>query len=138
MMQKKPYVIDFSTFGNTDTGVRSVAEYASSLPFEPNRIYWLYNTPEDFSRDNAANKKCKFVMVCIHGKVRIQLDDLKNNSFHFELESPDKGVVVPEFHWRRIQMDKHAVLLCIASERYNERDCIFDFRDFVKYKKLKL
>lgn len=138
MLQKKPYIIDFSTFGDTETGVRTVAEYAASLPFEPQRIYWLYKTPKDYARDNAANKTCKFVMVCLHGKAKIHIEDLKSNSYNFELDSPEVGLVVPELHWRRIDLEEDAMLLCIASDRFEDRDCILDFKEFMKYKKLKM
>ena len=138
MLQKKPYLIDFNTFGDSETGVRTVAEYAASLPFEPQRVYWLHKTPKEHARDNAANKTCKFVMVCLHGKAKIHIEDLKSNSYHFELNSTETGLVVPELHWRRIHLEENAILLCIASDKFLEKDCILDFKDFMKYKKLKV
>jgi hypothetical protein len=135
MLQKKPYLFDFKYISNPDQGALSVAEYANSLPFEPKRIYWVYNTPENISRGNAANIKCKYALVCLYGSAKVHIEDLNQQSYHFELTDPNVGLFVPELNWRRIQIEPQGIMLCIASDRYDERDYIRDFSEFVKAKK---
>ncbi len=138
MLQKKPYLFNFSLFGSPEVGQLSVAEYASSLPFELKRVYWVYNTPVGHSRGNAANKLCKYALVCLTGSAKIHIEDLQNNSYHFELNNPNQGLFIPEMHWRRIQCEPNAILLCIASEKFDSRDYIRDFRAFIQLRKIKI
>lgn len=135
MSSRKPYIIEFQELGNQEAGLLSVAEYAKSMPFEQKRIYWVYDTPENTSRGNTANIICKNILVCLHGSVHVRVEDLKNNSFYFELNKKNVGLYIPELHWRRIHMDKDAVLLCLASEKFDEKDYIRDFREFTAYKR---
>lgn len=137
MVQKKPYLFDFGLSGNDEIGFLSVAEYAASLPFELKRVYWVYNTPQEISRGNAANKSCKYALVCLSGKAKVHIEDLHNNTYHFELEGANQGLYIPELHWRRIQLGEGAIMLCIASEKFEQRDYIRDFKEFLALPKQK-
>lgn len=134
MTRNKPYVLDFGKMGSEETGFLSVGEYASSLPFEMKRIYWVYDTAEDLSRGNAANIHCQNILVVMHGSAEVYVEDQKNNSYQFTLSTKSEGLLIPAMHWRRIRLDKNAVLLCIASEKYEESDYIRDFKAFRKVK----
>jgi len=132
MINKKPYLLDFGSIGDDETGYHSYAEYATTLPFEPKRIYWVYNTPEDLSRGNVANVDTKTVFVALTGKVKFHLEDAYGKSFDFELSSPSEGLFSPEKIWRRITMEKGSILLCFASNKFDEKDNLRDFREFKK------
>lgn len=135
MANGKPYLIELDELGNPEAGLLTVAEYAKTIPFDPKRIYWVYGTPENTSRGNTANKICKNILICLHGKAQVRVEDLKNNSFYFELTEKNKGLYIPEFHWRRIHMKEDTVLLCLSSEKYDEKDYIRDFREFIQFKR---
>lgn len=137
MPAKKPYLLDFIELGSAENGSLNVAEFAASLPFELNRVYWVYSTPKDISRGNAANRSCKYVMVCLTGTAKIHVEDINSNSYHFELNQPNEGLFIPELHWRRIQLSEDAIMLCIASDKFDQRDYIRDFREFMLLKKQK-
>lgn len=137
MSAKKPYEFEFTELGNQENGLLSVGEFAASLPFELKRVYWVYKTPKDISRGNAANRTCKYVLVCLQGNAKVHAEDMLNNSYHFELERPNQGLFIPELHWRRIKLSEDAIMLCIASEKFDERDYIRDFREFILLKKQK-
>lgn len=130
MIRNKPYVLDFGKLGGEETGFLSVGEYASSLPFEMKRIYWVYDTVEDLARGNAANKNCQNILVIMCGSAEVYVEDQKNNSYQFTLTDKSQGLLIPAMHWRRIRLDKEAVLLCISSEKYDESDYIRDFKEF--------
>jgi WxcM-like, C-terminal len=138
MVQKKPYIFEFGLSGNDEIGHLSVAEYASSLPFELKRVYWVYNTPINISRGNAANKICKYALVCLTGSAKVHIEDLFNNTYHFELSGPNQGLFIPEMHWRRVQLSTDAMMLSIASEKFDTRDYIRDFKEFMDLKKAKI
>ena len=84
------------------------------------------------SRGNVANIKTKTVLISIVGKTSIHVEDPLGKSYDFELEGPEQGLFLPEGTWRRITMDKGTMLLGFASEKFEEKDHIRDFRDFKK------
>lgn len=135
MLVKKPYIVDFGTFGDEDSGFYSRAEFATSLPFEPKRIYWMYGTPDDTSRGNVAHISTRLVIVPLVGVASIYLEDLKGSSYEYVLKENNKGLFIPEKTWRRIGVSPGTILLTFASEKYNQKDRIEDFRMFKKLKK---
>lgn len=135
MLVKKPYILDFGQFGDEETGYYSHAEYAKSLPFEPERVFWMYDTPLDTSRGNIAHIASRMVLFPIVGKADVYLEDLAGKTHQFELAGKDKGLFIPEKTWQRINVSEGTVLLCFASEKFNKKDLVKDYRDFKKLKK---
>ena len=54
------------------------------------------------------------------------------NKAEFTLSEPNIGLYLPPFVWREIKFSHDAVLLCIASEEYDESDYIRDYETFKK------
>ena len=57
-------------------------------------------------------------------------EDLQGNKETFVLDTPNKGLFIPEKLWRDIQFSHNAVLLCLASEVYTTEDYIRDYDEF--------
>lgn len=50
------------------------------------------------------------------------------------LEKPYEGLYVPNNMWREMyDFSEDAVLMCLASEVYNEEDYIRDYDEFLKF-----
>lgn len=137
MNQKKPSIIPFDPIGEEGEGFLSVAEFARSMPFPIKRVYWVHGTPNGTEKGNHSNVENKTIVICLNGSVRVQLDDLKNNVFHYTLENPNEGLLVPANHWKKFTFSEGATLLCLCSEKFSEADCIRNFKDFsrLKYEK---
>jgi hypothetical protein len=54
----------------------------------------------------------------------------------FELTEPNKGLLLTPNIWREIKFSHNAVLLCLASEMYDESDYIRDYAEFIKLSKV--
>jgi hypothetical protein len=128
---EKPFLFDFSQTGDEENGLLSVAEHSQSLPFEPKRVYWVYKTPENVSRGNAANRKCVYALVCPKGEALVEIIDLKGQKSNFKLTDPNQGLYIPPMHWRNVSLDSEAILLCLASEKFDLEDYIRDFEEFL-------
>lgn len=46
------------------------------------------------------------------------------------LDHPTQGLYIPKLVWRDIQSSHNAVLLCLASEIYDEEDYFRDYESF--------
>ncbi|WP_172282345.1 sugar 3,4-ketoisomerase [Chryseobacterium sp. LAM-KRS1] len=130
-----PHIINFSKIGSQDLGYITVAETQKDTPFEIKRVYWTYYTPQDVIRGGHAHKELQQVIFATSGIIEFNTLDLQGNRENFILDSPSKGLYIPKLIWRDIKFSHNAVLLCLASELYDEKDYFRDFEEFKNYKK---
>ena len=127
-------IIDIRKFTD-NRGYLSVIEGGIDIPFEIKRIYYLYMVPEA-ARGAHAHKQLQLLLVATSGSVDITLDDGKEKKT-FHLDRPWKGLLVVPGLWRDLDnFSGGTVLMCLASEHYDEEDYIRDYDAFLKYKKL--
>lgn len=127
-------VIDIRRY--TDTrGYLSVVESGLDIPFEIKRIYYLYMVPE-VARGAHAHKELQQLLIATSGSVEVIMDDGKEKK-SFMLDKPWKGLLISAGLWRDLEnFSGGAVLLCLASEKYNPEDYIRDYNEFKAYKGL--
>lgn len=127
-------VIDIRRY--TDTrGYLSVVENGLDIPFEIKRIYYLYMVPE-VARGAHAHKELQQLLIATSGSVEVIMDDGKEKK-SFMMDRPWKGLLIPAGLWRDLEnFSGGAVLLCLASEKYDPEDYIRDYNEFKAYKGL--
>jgi hypothetical protein len=128
-MNEIPQIVEFSSFGSVDLGYISVAE-KQSLPFIVKRIYWTYYTPQNIERGHHAHKQLEQILIAVAGTIDLQIETKDGSIFDFHLDSPNKGVYIPNMCWRTMRYSHNAVQMCLASMEYNEEDYIRDYDDF--------
>ncbi len=107
-------------------------EAAKTIPFDIQRVYYLFDTKPGVSRGFHAHKKLQQVAVCVTGQCRMVLDDGKERK-EVWLDSSVKGIALPPMVWHEMHdFSPDCVLLVLASEHYDETDYIRDYRDFLK------
>lgn len=107
-------------------------EEFNDIPFEIKRVYYMYDTIEGVTRGYHAHKNLEQILICIHGSCKVLLDNGKEKKKVF-LEKPYEGLYVPNNMWREMyDFSPDAVLMCLASEVYNEEDYIRDYDEFLK------
>lgn len=133
-MRKEPHFLIFDKIGSPNLGYISVAENHENIPFDIKRTYWTYYTPQDVIRGGHAHLELEQVIVAVSGTITFTTEDLHGNKSEFILDSPNKGLYIPNKIWRDIKFSHNAVLLCLASEKYTEDDYIRNYNDFIKHK----
>ena len=107
-------------------------ESRRTIPFEINRVYYIFGTNKGISRGFHAHKNLKQLAVCVSGKCRFELD----NGFEREsvwLDSPSSGLVIGDMIWREMHdFSADCVLMVLASEYYDEHDYIRSYAEFKK------
>lgn len=127
-------IIDIRKYSD-NRGYLSVIEGGMDIPFEIKRIYYLYMVPEA-ARGAHAHKELQQLLVATSGSVDITLDDGKEKKT-FHLDRPWKGLLVVPGLWRDLDnFSGGTVLMCLASEKYDEGDYIREYDEFLKYKNL--
>lgn len=126
-------LIDIRRYSDT-RGYLSVVENGIDIPFDIKRIYYLYMVPE-VARGAHAHKILHQLLIATSGSVEVIMDDGANKK-SFMLDRPWKGLYIPAGLWRDLEnFSGGAVLLCIASEKYDADDYIRDYNEFLNYKK---
>jgi len=110
-----------------------VFEEHKDIPFHIKRVYFMYDTAEAVVRGKHAHKKLEQILVCIHGSCKILLDNGHEKKV-VPLEKPYEGLYVANNMWREMfDFSPDAVLMCFASEFYDENDYIRDYDEFLKF-----
>lgn len=129
-----PEYFEISSVGESALGFISIAEYPSVVPFEINRVYWTYHTPQNVKRGFHAHKKLQQLIFAVAGEITFFTEDRKGQKLDFSLTDPSKGLYIPSMVWREIKFSHNAVLMCLASLPYSEEDYIRDYNIFKQWK----
>lgn len=127
-----PEIIQFKKIGTPTLGYISVAEKITEVPFLIKRVYWTYYTPNHVIRGHHAHLKLEQVIVAVSGVIEFDLESREGKVYHFKLENPSEGLYIPAGYWRVMRFSHSAVLLCLASIEYDEKDYIRDYNQFKK------
>ncbi len=111
-------------------GKLTIAEAHREIPFDVQRIYWIYGVPDDQSRGMHANRISYQYLVAVKGVVEICLENADGRK-HYLLDSPDKGLLVPPLTWNELlKFSEDAVLLVMASHPYEPQTYINSYEEF--------
>lgn len=132
MMSLSPYLIKLEniSFDNIDFGI-TVAEVNKQIPYVVERIYWLRSNSVDVERGNHAHMNSHQFIISIQGDMMVTITDTSGQINNFELKNDGIGLYIPPKHWLKIQMPKHAVLLCLSSHIFKNQITVYDYDEFM-------
>ena len=123
--------IDLPVLGD-DRGSLVAIEASDTIPFEVQRVYYIFNTKSGVARGFHAHHQLQQLAVCVSGKCRMVLDDGQTKEEAW-LDSPNKGLLIGDMIWHEMHdFSDDCVLLVLASEHYDESDYIRDYDEFLK------
>lgn len=104
------------------------------IPFNINRIFYLYDIPGGESRGAHAHKECHQFLIAVSGSFEVLLDDGKTKR-QILLNRPDIGLHIPPGIWAsEINFSSGSICLVLASHGYLETDYIRDYNEFLDFK----
>jgi dTDP-4-dehydrorhamnose 3,5-epimerase-like enzyme len=126
-----PHQVELSTFID-DRGKLSVVESSERIPFDIERVYYLYDVPPDATRGNHAHKRLQQIMIAVSGSLDV-LVETSAGSEQFHLDSPGEGLYIPRMTWRELSnFTSGTVCIVLASQKYDESDYIHEYESFQK------
>lgn len=103
------------------------------IPFDINRVFYLYDIPGGEDRGAHAHKECHQLLIAASGSFEVELDDGKNKRTVF-LNRPYYGLHIPPGIWASEKgFSSGSICLVLASHKYDEIDYIRNYEDFIKY-----
>lgn len=111
-------------------GNLSFIESGNHVPFEIQRVYYLYDVPGGAERGGHAHKRLWQVIIAMSGSFDVVLDDGTGKQ-RFHLNRSYSGLVVGPMMWRELDnFSSGSVCLVLASRPYEEEDY---YRDYDEY-----
>ena len=112
----------------------TVVENGKTIPFDVERVYYLYDIPGGESRGAHAHKALNQLIIAASGSFDVILDD-GNVKRTVSLNRPYQGLFIVPGIWRELtNFSSGAVCLVMASMKYDESDYIRNYKEFIQYK----
>lgn len=107
------------------------------VPFDVQRVYYLYDVPGGFSRGGHGHAELQQLIVALSGSFDLIVDDGKvKRTFH--LSRPNMGVYMPSGLWRELDnFSSGSICFVLASHKYDEADYFRDYNQFTQWKSSK-
>lgn len=116
---------------NDPRGNLTFVEANRHIPFDINRVYYLYDVPGGAERGGHAHKALHQLIIAMAGSFDIHLDD-GHTKKTIQLNRSYVGLYVCPMIWREIDnFSSGAVCMVLASDYYDESDYYRDYNSFV-------
>lgn len=105
-----------------------------NVPFNIERVFYLYDIPGGEDRGAHAHKECHQFLVAASGSFNVIVDDGINKRT-FKLDRPYIGLHIPPGIWAAEQsFSSGAICLVLASQKYDESDYIRNYDNYLKFR----
>lgn len=107
-------------------------EGGSHIPFEIQRVYYLYDVPGGTERGGHAHKGLHQLIIAMSGSFDVVLDDgARKKRVH--LNRSYNGLYVCPMIWRELDnFSSGSVCMVLASNKYDKDDYYRDYTEFMR------
>jgi len=112
-------------------GNLTFVEGSRHIPFDIQRVYYLYDVPGGAERGGHAHKALHQLIIAMSGSFDVELNDgYEKKTFH--LDRPYYGLYVCPMIWRELtNFSSGSVCMVLASNLYDENDYYRDYGEFL-------
>lgn len=129
-LQEKCKIIHFTDLGD-ERGKLVVIEGNISIPFNIQRVFYIYGSDSTVVRGEHANRESEFVLINVAGTSKVRITD-GTNEFIVALNKPMMGVYIPKMIWKDMyDFSPDSVLLVLASTHYDGKEYIRDYDEYL-------
>lgn len=129
-LQDRCPLLQFADLGD-ERGKLVVIEGGMAVPFQIQRVFYIYESDSTVVRGQHANKESEFVLINVAGKSKVRITDGKDEII-VQLDKPMMGVYIPKMIWKDMfDFSEDSVLLVLASTHYNGEEYIRDYKDYL-------
>lgn len=107
-------------------------EGGNHIPFNIQRVYYLYDVPGGSERGGHAHKELQQLIIAMSGSFDVVLDDGRVKK-RFHLNRSYYGLYVCPMIWRELDnFSSGSVCMVLASNRYYEADYYRDYNEYLQ------
>ena len=113
-------------------GNLTFVESGNQIPFDIQRVYYLYDVPGGSERGGHAHKELHQLIIAMSGSFDVVLDDGKEKK-RVHLNRSYNGLYVCPMIWRELDnFSSGSVCMVLASNKYDENDYYRDYAEFMR------
>lgn len=132
-MRKSVYdcsVIELPRIGDRNGSITAVNN-SLEIPFDVNRVFYLYDIPGGESRGAHAHKECHQFLIAATGSFEVELfDGIVRRTV--SLNRPNIGLHIPPGIWAsEVNFSSSSICLVLASHNYQEADYIRNLESYL-------
>jgi dTDP-4-dehydrorhamnose 3,5-epimerase-like enzyme len=115
-------------------GNLSTVQNLNNIPFEINRVYYIYDVPGGSDRGGHAHKDLEQFVIAVSGAFDVLLDDGVNKTT-IRLDRPNNALHIKKGIWRETRnFTSGSICMVIASLPYDPEDYINEYENFKLYR----
>ena len=123
-------VIELPRIGDRNGSITAMNNLVE-MPFEVNRVFYLYDIPGGESRGAHAHKECHQFLIAATGSFEVELFDGKVRRT-VALNRPNIGLHIPPGIWAsEVNFSSSSICLVLASHHYDEGDYIRQLDSYI-------
>jgi dTDP-4-dehydrorhamnose 3,5-epimerase-like enzyme len=112
-------------------------ESNQQIPFDIQRVYYLYDVPGGSERGGHAHKELEQLIIASSGSFDVVISD-GNQEKRFHLNRPYYGLYICPYIWRELDnFSSGSVCTVLASRPYEEEDYFREYQDYLLAKSKK-
>lgn len=112
-------------------GNLSFLQNSDQIPFDIQRVFWIYDVPGGETRGGHAYKQQQELIIVISGSIDIIVVDPNGSETKFSLNRSYSGLYIPAMHWRHLEnFSTNSVSVHLSDSEFSEDDYIRDFDAF--------
>lgn len=124
-------LIPLPLFQDQDYGSLVAIEAMQTIPFELERVYYIFGVPTKMSRGFHSHRELEQLLICVSGSVSVSLKSPYETS-EIILNDNSIGLYIGPMIWREMaDFSPDAVLLVLASKHFDEADYLRDFNAYL-------
>lgn len=129
-LREKCPILNFADLGD-ERGKLVVIEGGKTIPFDIQRVFYIYESDSTVVRGQHANRQSEFVLINVSGKSKVRITD-GTEEFVVELDRPMMGVYIPKMIWKDMyDFSSDSVLLVLANTHYDGSEYIRDYQEYL-------
>ena len=131
MLKDRCPILQFVDLGD-ERGKLVVIEGSRNIPFDIQRVFYIYGSDDTVVRGQHANRESEFVLINVAGESKVRITN-GSEELIVELNKPMMGVYIPKMIWKDMyDFSADSVLLVLASTHYDGEEYIRDYDEYLK------
>ena len=127
-------ILDFPEMGD-ERGNLVVIEGGTAIPFDVQRIFYIYGSDTTIRRGCHSNKRSEFVLVNVAGTSKVLVDNGEEKRI-ISLDKPRMGLYIKNNVWKEMyDFSEDSVLLVLSNEHYDASEYIRSYEDYLNWLK---
>lgn len=130
-IENKYRILEFPELGD-ERGNLIVIEGGIQIPFDIQRVFYMYGSDDTVVRGQHANRKSEFVLINVSGTSKVRVDDGYEERI-IELNKPKMGIYLDKMVWKDMyDFSPDSVLIVLANTHYDGSEYIRDYDEYIK------